>query len=65
LASFDEVLNDTLLADLQGQITYGAVWAIDIPRLGGISPLKMERKSRGYFTKNEINLLIYMGIWVI
>jgi hypothetical protein len=28
LASFDEVLNDTLLADLLWQITYGAVWAI-------------------------------------
>jgi hypothetical protein len=28
LASFDEVLDDTLLADLLWQITYGAVWAI-------------------------------------
>jgi hypothetical protein len=28
LASFDEVLYDTLLADLHGQTTYGAVWAI-------------------------------------
>jgi hypothetical protein len=62
LASYDEVLNDTLLADLQGQITYGAVWAIVIPHLGGIYPLKMERKSMAYFSENEINILIYMGI---
>jgi len=36
LASYDEVLNDTLLADLQGQITYGAVWAISTPGRGSI-----------------------------
>jgi hypothetical protein len=43
LASFDEVLYETLLAVLHGQGTFGAVWAI--PALGQ-DHLKMERKGR-------------------
>jgi hypothetical protein len=50
LASYDEVLYDTLLADLHWQITYGAVWAI--PARAG--PLKMEREGRVNFRKKEI-----------
>jgi hypothetical protein len=51
LASFDEVLCDTLLADLHWQITFGAVWAI--PARDG-DHLKMERKGRFNFSKKEI-----------
>jgi hypothetical protein len=46
LASSDEVLNDTLLADLQGQITYGAVWAINPPKRESI---KNGAQKYGYF----------------
>jgi hypothetical protein len=50
LASYDEVLYDTLLADLQGQITYGAVWAIQ-SRLGHEGHLKWSAKVRGFSEK--------------
>jgi hypothetical protein len=53
LASSDEVLFDTLLADLHGQNTYGAVWAIH-SCLTQEDHLKMERKSTVIFTKMEI-----------
>jgi hypothetical protein len=51
LASSDEVLSDTLLADLHWQITFGAVWAI--PACGG-DHLKMEREGKFNFGKKEI-----------
>jgi hypothetical protein len=53
LASSDEVLFDTLLADLHGQITYGAVWAIQ-SRARQDDHLKMERESTVIFAKMEI-----------
>jgi hypothetical protein len=49
LASSDEVLNDTLLADLLGQISYGAVWAI--PALGGT--IKKWSAKVGVFSQNR------------
>jgi hypothetical protein len=53
LASSDEVLFDTLLADLHGQNTYGAIWAIQ-SRQGQDDHLKMERKSTAIFGEMEI-----------
>jgi hypothetical protein len=53
LASFDEVLYDTLLAVLHWQNTYGAIWAIH-SATGAEDHLKMERKSTGIIAKMEI-----------
>jgi hypothetical protein len=53
LASSDEVLFDTLLADLHGQNTYGAIWAI-LSRFWQEDHLKMERESTVIFAKMEI-----------
>jgi hypothetical protein len=53
LASSDEVLFDTLLADLHGQNTYGAIWAI-LSRLRQEDHLKMERESTMIFAKMKI-----------
>jgi hypothetical protein len=55
LASFDEVLNDTLLADLQWQITYGAVWAISRSVLNGTTIKKWSAKVR--FLSEERKLI--------
>jgi hypothetical protein len=52
LASFDEVLNDTLLADLQWQFTYGAVWAISRPVLNGTT-IKNGARRYGFYLKKE------------
>jgi hypothetical protein len=54
LASSDEVLFDTLLADLHGQITYGAIWAITVAFKTKPDHLKMEREGRFIFVKEEI-----------
>jgi len=52
LASYDEVLNDTLLADLHGQITFGAVWAIRLLRFRDKPAIKNGAQSYDYYFRN-------------
>jgi hypothetical protein len=62
LASYDEVLYDTLLADLHGQITWGAVWAIRMVPAAGSPAIKNGARSYVIFYKNGNNILILIRI---
>jgi hypothetical protein len=56
LASFDEVLYDTLLADPHRRFTFGAIWAI--PAWAG--PLKNGAQRYAYFEKFRNKILIHI-----